>query len=422
MNTKHLVLSEPVVNATLETLLDLAIEMQLTHLWLLPSCHFSLWNDDASLDSQRWDALIYAQKQGQWKGYISSVVGRRLQPRRTDNVRVIFLEQSNWHFPSDVTAAQFTTMLEKVERVLGVPMAGSPTSVGLRYLEKVDERYYRRYFAKSSEVDWDALKEVSVPAISWFPSVASVPPGIFVHCYDRNSSHPYAASQEKFGVGEPIIQEGGTFKHLLPGLWDVEIDSLDKFDSRLPPLLWKSYAWVPTPLLRIAQIAGCNIRVKQALIWPQHAPVFERWAKDLWKFRQASPEGSQEREAIKRIMNDTVGGTRYDDGSQDETFRPDWYAIIKGSERGVVWYKAWKLAKDTGVYPVGCYSDALYYLSPESDPDRAVPGILDHATSLGGYKHVWTLPVTPTVQAIFAAKMSPALRIGEFKKLVRGEV
>ena len=47
-----------------------------------------------------------------------------------------------------------------------------------------------------------------------------------------------------------------------------------------------------------------------------------------------------------------------------------------------------------GCYPVLVYHDDIAFFSRESDPQLAVPGILDRQRELGGFKHRYSLPVT----------------------------
>src|SRR6266566_3155235 len=220
-----------------EGLMYAALQGRFTHLWIHPSTgiRFTPEQVEALLDTQRWDVgpegkLISVQKNGTWKGYVASITGRALKPRPTWNTRLIFIEQGNWPL-DNATPEQILSVADKVESTLGVAMAGSPTSVGLRFLEVKNKRYYEHYFEKSEkiegasedeEMDWEGLKELNIPFFAWFPSTESQV-GMYLHCADRNASHPYAASQENMGVGTPFMQEGGEFNKKYPGLWNVEI-------------------------------------------------------------------------------------------------------------------------------------------------------------------------------------------------------
>jgi hypothetical protein len=409
---------------TIDGLMHLALSQQLTHLLIHPSSRLVFRREDtqALLDASKWDVgpsgkYIASQKQGRWKGYVTSIVGRSLIPRPTKNTRLIFIEQSNWPL-NTATPDELLSIAATIEEKLGVSFAGSPTSVGLRYLEQMNKRYYEHYFEKSDKVDWEELKFAHIPIHIWFPPLTTSKR--YLHCFDRNSSHPFAASTENMGVGEPAYHENRQFSlkedRNRPALWNASITG--NVDPLLPPLVPIGCEWLPTSILRIAAMAGYSIQVHAALIWPKGKPVFERWAKNLWALREQYPDGSMMKQSFKSIMNNPIGATRVG-RDMDVTLRPDWYALIVGSERAIVWYKAWKIAKEYGVYPIGTYADGLFYLSDEQEPQRAVPTLMN-PRALGGYKHVWTLPVDARVQSILKATMGEANRIGELKKIVKG--
>jgi hypothetical protein len=417
--------------SSIDSLMYLAIATGFTHLWIPANLKLSFTSEEADLlrNTERWDCgkdgkFISIQTVRPWKGYVTSVVGRALRPRRTENTRLIFVEQGNWPF-NEATPYEILATCKRIEDRLGVAMAGSPTSVGLRYLEDVNAKYYESYFAKSDRVDWEEMKSDAVFPIQWFPVCTPDPDQEwYVHQYDRNASHPYAASQEDMGIGDPIIQVGGVFNKKYPGLWSVNITTPAFMtgvgiykDKKLPPLLPTGSQLLPTPILRVAQMAGCEIEVIEAIVWKQSAPVFERWAKGLWSFRREPTTSPMEKQAYKSIMNNMVGSTRIGH-DMDSTLRPDWYATVVGSERAVVWYKAWKLAEKYGVYPIGCYHDALYYLSTSPDPIQAVPTLLDHKDSMGGYKHVYTLKVDDQVREVLSTPLAPWKRMQLLKELV----
>lgn len=399
-------------------LIEWTLSEHYTHLWVMPGSGRLVSED---FDSDTYDIRLWKDK----KGHVASMTGRRLSPR-TRNVNVIFLDYSLWKLPTQID--ELRSLILKIEEKLGVAVSGSPTSVGLRYLEKVDARYYARYFRKDEETDYEQFQDINVPPIAWFPAPCTdfLDRG-WLHCYDRNASHPYAASQLSFGIGLPTYEEGGQFHPLLPGFWDVDLIErpeniwMGLRMSELPPLLPDEREWLPTSLVKMLVNRGIEIEVKRAFYWTNKAPIFERWAKQLYGFRRAAESEAEDR-AYKQIMNHPIGSLRHG-ADMDITFRPDWYDLVVGEERAVVWYKAWKRLNETNLPPVGCYADALYYASQSPEPGQGdMTGMLDHQTSLGGYKHVWTLRIDEEVRAILTAReleARPWDKIGELKKIVR---
>lgn len=383
-----------------ETLVELAVSAGLTHLWIVPGYTYADTTEErarlvpvnleAQEKQQNYDIKMFKHKP---TGLVGSLVGRRITPR-TDNVSVIWLARCAWHYES---IEQFSQFIADMERELGVPMKGSPTSVGLRYLEKIDTRYYKRYFAQP-DVDKAEMKVVfrnAARPLVWHrkPTKDELTPRPerYLMAVDKRAAYP-RVSLEKFGIGQPV-EYHGEFNHKLPGVWDVEVSGLEKIDSRLPEPLWKGWeqGGLVTPIVKMLRDFGCSIRVNEALVWTDTAPVFERWAKGLWEVRQRIP-------GLKPVMNNTLGFTINGNDIEDEKFRPDWHAQVVGALRALMMYNAAKVAGESGFYPVGCYIDALYYLTPYRNN---VAGLPLQPDSMGGYALKWCHDMKADVSGVF---------------------
>lgn len=387
--------------------IDYALLNKLTHLWVMNDLSIYLSSLNKNDD---YDILINARKvKRSDEKVVVGITGRKIKPFRTGNTRVIFYSNTNWN----ITPSAFPSTVKLIEKELGVPASASPSTVGIRYLELMDNKNYKRYFEKFEEVSYLDMKSLNIPAISFFPNKKS--DKVYLHCFDRNSSHPACAVNESFGVGMPRYTEETDFDHLTVGFWNIDIIEFQT-DSRLPDLLPEYYDFLPTSIVKILVRAGAKISVKSALLWDKKAPVFERWGKNLWNLRE-SVHG-EERQAIKSIMNNTVGLLRHGDESResDKVFRPDWYATITGTERAMVWLKCWQIAEKYNLYPVAVYADAIYYASDELEPSLVVPGLLKNA--LGGYKHVWSLEINNEINSIMISNdLVPAMKISMLKKM-----
>lgn len=405
MDTKHGSLWTD-QGASLESLKAHAVEQGLTHLWIMTGSR-------------------PGEQSGQFKAYTNEQTGR-LRSLQAGETQVIWLSETDWNLPPDWQRLSQT--IAEIEGKLGVPMHAHPGVTGLSYLRKVDERYYWKYFALPEKIEWPMIRSVSVSAIAEMKPLKAVQlVGQWLWCYDRNSSHPYAASQIKAGIGQPVAVQGIEFDHLAPGFWCCDISGQENLWNGLP-LIPTHNEWLPTPIVKMAWQRGCKVKVHEAYIWPDkkdRAPVFSRWAHNLWDLRESYAPGTPERETVKGIMNRSVGLLRRK-SAEDKNFRdyrPDWYSLILAEERAVVWYKAFQVFQATGIAPVGCYHDALYYcadqeieaLTTRVDKDGAT-----HSTkhSLGGYKVDWKLPLCDEVKAILMAPLpkSASDRIGELKK------
>jgi hypothetical protein len=390
--TRHGFLERMSDRVTPARLIDYASRENYSHLWVLNGV---IPGQTGEIKNDHHDLLTYANKQE----VLTSIVGRQQGKK---NVRVMFCESSPWPaLPR--SAAALSEMIGHIEEPLQVAMFGSPTSTGLRYLEKIDDRYYRRYFADPGMDKEQALplfKQAAKPLVwSRLPLASEWKDARYLVAVDKNAAYP-RASREPVGIGE-AEEYRGPFDKKLPGHWFVSVSGLEKVDSRLPGLLWKGWeqTGLVTPVVKLLTDFGCEVEVHGAMVWRKHAPVFDRWARNLWEHRQNWPEGSPENEAFKAIMNNTLGFAINGHDVLDEKFRPDWHAQFVGQARALMVYNAKSIAEKSGLYPLGCYIDALYYLSPEP----FIPGLEIAPGSLGGYKSKWSIPLTDEIRTLVSS-------------------
>lgn len=403
-----------------QTLIETATRHQLTHLWILSGYGHEMSEEKARASrSSDYSFDVYKPHD---KDYISTIVGKRLEPL-SEEVTVVYLSQTLWGLPDDPGALE--KAFAEIEDKLELPMHAHAGVMGLSYLRKVDEKNYYRYFALAKDVEWPMIRSVSVASISHFPPVKDeqlLKKKLFI-CEDRNSSQPYAASQLKTGIGQPVVRQNIPFDHLVPGFWACDIEGEETLWDGLP-LIPRNRAWLPTPIVKMAESRGCKIKVHEAYIWPDkkdRAPVFHRWAHSLWELRQTYAPGTPERQAIKAIMNASIGLLRRKKGEGHRDYRPDWYSLILAEERAVVWYKAFSFWQQTRIAPIGGYHDALYYCV---DSEEELAALTTHKNgqslkdSLGGYKIDFVLPMEPEICAILEAEKpsNAADRIGLLKK------
>lgn len=376
-------------------LIDYATREGFTHLWVLSGA-IAGQPGEVKVKNDHHDYLAYGNKQE----LLTSITGRQAGRQ---NVRIMFVETSAWPgLPAEKDRLQ--AMIGNMESSLDLPMYGSPTSEGLRYLEKIDERYYRRYFADpgmNKEQAARLFKQAAKPLVwSRIPSPEELAAARYVIAVDKNAAYP-RASIENVGIG-PAEEYSGPFNHKWPGHWFVSVEGLENVDPRFPALLWHGWqeSGLVTPVVKLLIDFGCRVTVHGAMIWKKAAPVFERWATNLWTMRQAWPEDSPENDGFKAIMNNTLGFTINGDTVDDAKFRPDWHAQFVGLARALMAYNARSIAQESGLYPFGGYIDALYYLSP----DPYIPGLTLAPQSLGGYKEKWCLPLDDEIRAFLIDK------------------
>src|SRR2546430_996102 len=382
---------------TLEQLCEFALEQKLSHLWIHPSTEmrFEL-TDYILLSAHQWDSVanwLYPQNHPEsWQdNYLVSLHGyKRLERGRTPRINIIFLEYASFDW-KDLTPKRVMELVNTIEGKLGLAVGGSPAGVGLRYLQKCNEKHPRWLAKPTQDLTQIPFKQAARP-LNWSrkPTEEELNRRFF-YKFDRNSDFPRVAVDERHGIGDPAhFAKGRGFDHMLPGIWRIDVDFSPDFDfTMIPKPLWDGFTWLATPIVRFLVGIGCGIHVNEAWVFERYEYIFRKWGKNLWDYSQEYDRGTKERDAFKMIMNEPLGLIRSDKfGTDSFKYRPDWNATIVAGSRANVLRKVYKYAQD-GYYPIMVRTDAMYYLSDEKEPNRALPGILDYAHSLGGYKLEW---------------------------------
>lgn len=396
------------LNNDLEGLCNLVLQRELTHLWIHPSAGYRFGRKSYTELEGHWDTIANWQYrlEGDYNldiedNHLVSLHGYRRFPRgRSPRFNLIFLEYAafDWgHLPPEETLR----IIHDLESKLGVPVGGSPAGVGLRYLQKINEKHPQWLAKPSTDLSILPFNQAAKPLIWSRPPTEQELASRYLYKFDENSAYPRAAVEERFGVGDPVHYPMGTgFNHLLPGIWRVDVEFSPDLHPLLPPPVWSNFEWIATPLVKHLVQLGCGIFVNEAWVFPKYEYIFRNWGKNLWKYTQEFERGTPERTAFKQIMNEPLGLVRSKMfGTDSFKFRPDWNSMIVASTRANAHRKAVKHGLQ-GHYPIMIQLDALYFLSDEKDPSLAVPGILDYADSLGGYKLEWCLEMSEEVKTI----------------------
>lgn len=240
--------------------------------------------------------------------------------------------------------------------------------------------------------------------------------GQWVHHYDKNSNHLAAAGYVDMGIGDPVHMEGGTITGGLPGiyrvkwsLWEVGGNTFD--GVMLPTIIDPRQNWITNDVLKFAMKRGYGVKILEAWVFPEYARILGHprenggLAKAIWNARQMLNP------ALSHFPNETAQYNAYDDCKEmavtvvgafmtGKTKQPDkrwihanWWADVVGQARVAELANLEKYAKEAGA-PIVIEADALYYVSRDSNPRSAVPGILDRQDQLGGYKHCGSCQLT----------------------------
>src|SRR5579885_484350 len=421
------------VEASLPALYDMAIDFNLTHLWLHPGTgiEFNTPLADEMLNFDYLPNWKYDQSVADRLGHntLISFYGSRLRrqnpQRRIWNVYIICMEHMMWDWPAARMApAQLLDLIAEMEGKLTVKLSGSPSGAGMRYLRRVEARHSEWFVAPEVNLQDIPFSAAAKPLI-WrrLPTVQELMEATHLVAFDKNAAFPRASVEEVFGYSNPLhsttsiesyIKQG--LHEKLPGIWplaDIFPPPANSYCwNLLPPPLWKGAEWIATPLVKLLSKMGYTAKYDEAWVFPQYAHIYAKWAKNLWEFRQQYAPGTPQRESFKQIMNDTLGLTRSLRVAGSGKFRPDPNAQIVAGARAAMFYNLITHALNN-YHPIMVQIDAVYYLATTGDPERAVPGMLAHKDSLGGYKHKWSLPLTDQVKGLLLAERLAQTKILE---------
>ncbi len=417
-------LEEVIGGSSLDTVCDFALKRNLTHLWIMPDAGITPDKEWFNAhDPEKWSLLdnwLYHNIEpppGQIN-LLKSVTGWRLPRGGQKQITLCFLGQASWswaHTPG-FAPQSLLEVISRLEYDMGVPVATSPATAGMRYLKAT----------QPAKTDWlRTIGGIPLAEVPWSDGAKNLlwsreltdeeyERGRYVHKVDKNGMFLRACVEEMFGAGElahcqvPWIPDG-VDPRKAPGIWSVlvgeEPDSLLAHIPLLPPPVWNDSTWLATPLVKLLHKMGYTVDILEGYYFPEYHGTLKHWAENLWKFRQAAKGWPEVRDSYKEIYTSTLGLARSDQVEQDSyKFRPDINAQVVAGARAAMMYNMLKLA-GKHIYPVMVYIDSLLFVSEHENVEQAIPGILDHQHSLGGYKHEWTLPLTQAVRDVLSCQL-----------------
>ncbi len=299
-----------------------------------------------------------------------------------------------------------------LEKSLGETLSWSPSHVGRELMIHLNEKAKRAaWLAQPPNLPPILHEKMAVESIWKVDSLApwlSEGKQLYFHIIDKNSQYLAAATGVNLGEDDPV--------HVT-----VE-DAPIEFDKRLPGLYrWErpgmtQWNWAPeidyylrTNALHVADIVEC-------WVWPKYHQSLRTWAETLWAARSALRNGEGDypyleargmaEGAVKAIATQSLGLLAHKGQVGKSTlYRPDWWSMIVSQANARMLWRIRDLTEQ-GCAPIWWNVDALGFLSQEKDTALAVPGILDKADGLGGFKLVGVLPVTPRLVKAFDLKFA----------------
>lgn len=418
--------------------------------WPVDSSHF-LWRPAT------WSLKHFGDE------YISSVHGYSkvgsLEERKLRSI--IWPEHSGWKWKPGLDAEIMLAGLNNLQAALQCTLSSSPGATGRNFAVASLQRIGKAHWLENKsggDLQQIPFKEAAKD-LAWktnlgdcadviYDNLQKEAPGRwYVHVIDKNSQYLSAATGQALGIGQVIhVPEEMMVHQVIPGGKDAGFYRITAtcgdpgwhylFDGKSgpDPLYGRSedenrQEWVTAPLLKLLYDLGWNVAIHEYYSWPESRRILEVPASELWSTRAHFAKlsmGEAEQfayEQTKRIATAMVGMFAASGTKEKKYYRPDiWATIVEGAKARLI-YNIRKIAEETGNFPIGVLTDALYYLSQEADIKIALGSIMNRQEQLGGFKRLYSLEVDLEVAGVLAAanilEMSAGLKEIHQRKQLR---
>lgn len=431
---------------------EVAETEELTHLWIMDGVctpnkelfenALPVWDLFASWVINDEEIAAAVEQEQAEENLLISVTGCRRPKGGKHFFTLCFPGNCQWSWmDSDVTPKMLLQVVKVMEDAFHVPVGTGPTTVGMKLLEDIHKEQGKdKKKLRKPDVDLAAIPfDKAARTIIWQRPLSSAEKTKqYLHKVDKNSDFLRACLENELGTSNPVhVFNSQGIDENLPGVWHVTRIHPDSASAALPTLLWRDAEWISTPLVKMLQKMGYEVLISEGYQFPTHDTLLEKWARLLWDTRQAFKLASADmtrsaiyREAheraydgVKDIAATTVGlfSSQSQDIQKTWKYRPDWWCQVVGQARALMFYNMLKVQKESGLTPLLVYIDAMLFVSDEEDIEKALPGLAIRS-SLGTFKHVWTLPLTDEVQGILDSGKGEAQKLGALNDLAESSL
>ncbi len=439
-------LSGPIAN--LGDLARQALDANVSNIWVLPGSRLSQAADKTFIESagEEWDVFAsYSRMEGNrpmfariWKRNTPGWAGR--------TVYVGFPEWGTWPWMCPDVVTLLATV-SYIESALGLPVLWSPGRMALDLLKALNLEKRASWLSPLSTdlrtLPTNGGKTLPIMKcardLTWKRELTAREKKMkWVHKYDKNSMYLAAATGLLVGEGDPEHVEGDAFDERLPGIWRIHAERADSlYDSVTLPSPARM-EWLTTAMVTCAIKMSYQVQVLEGYQWNKQGMyhrTLESWANTLWAVRQSLKPTSPTFElAFKHSQGrenayNTIGAIAHvgigklgDEDTSGGLYRPDMWALTVGRACANIFHNIESIRKTTGLTPVLVYTDSLWYVSNDQDPETAVPGIIDKQDKLGGYKVVYNQPLAMSKAVIDAfAKVDSPTKLVRMLNVLAGE-
>jgi hypothetical protein len=387
-------------------------DIGITHFWIMPDTDIERSGSAFLTARDGYKIFIPGQDELDTENAPKAATCKKGYVKGTFEIEVNYPAHAggfNWNVktPLDILAA-----VDYLSTVLETPaITFSPQHIGKDLLKRQYSKTKRlQSYIAPCTVDLQKLPfRKAAPEIFFLHPLTHEQIGQWFHLYDKNSAHPSAAASMTTGTNEPIHvppeHAASIAEPKKPGVYRVTFSPDDSpFNGVTLPLIIES-EWVTLDVLKFARKQGYSVEVQEGYIFEHGYNLFgvkqgdegwskEGWARSLWQARQSlkdttkfpHPGGRDNAEyTAKHILNFSISAMKQN---------INWWADMVGLARAARLANLKKWVDDSGVYPFYVYADDMSFVTPEPEPEHAIPGILARKTELGGYKHKFSLQIT----------------------------
>jgi hypothetical protein len=424
-------------------LVDQALTFGLTYVWVLPGSGLSQLVTRAFIETagEQWDVFASYSRVHTDRPMFARVWRKKTPGKEGRTVYVGFPEWGTWGW-KELDAITLLATVSYLHMALGLPLVWSPGYMAMDLLKALNLEK-RADWLKAPSVD---LRQLPLEGGETYPIMRSARDLTwkrdltakekrmkYIHKYDKNSMYLAAATGLLVGEGDPVHVSGEAFDERLPGLWHVRaVQGESPYDGKLLP----NPARLPhltTAMVTCARKLGWQIDVIEGYQWNEQGMyhrTLETWANTLWDVRQRLrvPSAEYKHTEARRNAYRTIGaiahvgiGKLADEDTTGGLYRPDIWALVVGRACANIFFNVEQIRAKSGLTPILIHTDALWYVSNDAHPETAVPGIIDKAGKLGGYKVVYEKPLLVKDAAATIAKESSPAKLVRLVNQLGGE-
>src|SRR6266699_3664155 len=402
---------------TLEKLHSMMEECRIDVLWAMPGESFSRTiraEHFAELTQRGYNVYVPEELRTGKRLYGARI---RSLEKRAFNRFFMFPENREWKVPQYKDKGvwhveESMDLLRTVyylEAEYGVLILWSPSHVGMACLKKVheDQGVDIRPLPGEQVKEWNGIaKEIC----NWVAWAREPEQGLkYIVGYDKNAQFLGSAQSVLLGNGG-YRRTRHTERVGVAQFWQYGnlgyVASSVVGRGVLPAPIPYGEGWAHVDLLSAAMQVGAQFDLLECVYWEESSKYLSRWSKDMWEHRAhfqqavAVDNGYANAASTAKMIPNTLVG-RLANASSGVYFHPDWNRAIVNRATANQAYSLLHIYREFGIAPCLVSKDAFYIATNESNPEKAIPGLLEHRYEQRGYKCVGVCELTTDIRHAF---------------------